>query len=689
MACLRRDNRVIVKRTSDQVNFHQNEEAQTLGTDHQTFIDYARWLCRGRQFNEAISILVVVSRLSNNLPMEAVKNLVEDLLESYSPQSATISCYTDPWSCVFCSSVLEEPVTLTCGHSCCKKCMLRDVTSVCKKCKVKYSPVEEDPIDVEPYVKVNVVVSGLVTKYWSRELESAKLRAEGNRLYQRGSVEDSIKKYGEAINICSDDYLSHSNRSNALYKANRFSEALEDADKSVDLKSDWSKSYFRKAMALAALHRYEEAVVVFFQCFVLEEKCSKALKMEIVKAMYKMITARGQEAEDMLPNSLTRSFVKFSSHPNLNLSQNKAESSDGESDYTETDSEVLPSADSSRVIAKNKRLNSVLSKIDEGVKNIITLSQTKSQRYISPEAVDKDDFDCALCYRLLWQPVTTPCGHTYCRACIDRSLDHKPECPLCKASIPAFHKSNTGVTEFVEATVKRMLPGDYCQRQKTHEDEMNELLGSGNDGSQIPVFVCTMSFPAVPCPLHVFEPRYRLMIRRAMESGARQFGMCVGSPETGFSDYGTMLEIRDIQYFDDGRSVVDTIGGKRFRVLSRGVKDGYNTAKVEYLQDDSVEGNELESLKIAHDKIRAVAETWFSKMEAEIKRGILGHYGDMPSLEHEYWRLASGPAWCWWVLAIMPLDSVAQQNILSQKSLRERLKAIERILGFMKRRGAF
>ena len=45
--------------------------------------------------------------------------------------------------------------------------------------------------------------------------------------------------------------------------------------------------------------------------------------------------------------------------------------------------------------------------------------------------------------RLLWQPVTTPCGHTYCRACIDRSLDHKPECPLCKASIPAFNNSNT------------------------------------------------------------------------------------------------------------------------------------------------------------------------------------------------------------------------------------------------------
>ena len=56
-----------------------------------------------------------------------------------------------------------------------------------------------------------------------------------------------------------------------------------------------------------------------------------------------------------------------------------------------------------------------------------------------------------------------------------------------------------------------------------------------------------------------------------------------------------MLEIRDIQYFEDGRSVVDTIGGKRFKVLSRGVKDGYNTAKVEYLHDEVLEGEDLES----------------------------------------------------------------------------------------------
>ena len=95
-----------------------------------------------------------------------------------------------------------------------------------------------------------------------------------------------------------------------------------------------------------------------------------------------------------------------------------------------------------------------------------------------------------------------------------------------------------------------------------------------------------------------------------------------------FSEYGTMLEIRDIQYFDDGRSVVDTVGGRRFKVLARGVKDGYNTATVEFLQDKPDEGEELEATKEQHAKIRAIAEKWFGKMEPQIKSGILGHYGE-------------------------------------------------------------
>ena len=143
-------------------------------------------------------MLGAVSRLGHGpeaVPMEAVRNFVESLLESYSVQTAAVASHTDPWSCVFCSSVLEDPVSLVCGHSCCKKCMMRDITGVCRKCKTKFTPVEEDPIDIEPYIKVTVLVSSLVTKYWHKDLEAIKLRGEGNRLYQRGSVKESIEKY--------------------------------------------------------------------------------------------------------------------------------------------------------------------------------------------------------------------------------------------------------------------------------------------------------------------------------------------------------------------------------------------------------------------------------------------------------------------------------------------------------------
>lgn len=37
-----------------------------------------------------------------------------------------------------------------------------------------------------------------------------------------------------------------------------------------------------------------------------------------------------------------------------------------------------------------------------------------------------------LVYRLLFEPVTTPCGHTFCLKCLERCLDHAPHCPLCK-----------------------------------------------------------------------------------------------------------------------------------------------------------------------------------------------------------------------------------------------------------------
>jgi Lon protease-like protein len=49
-------------------------------------------------------------------------------------------------------------------------------------------------------------------------------------------------------------------------------------------------------------------------------------------------------------------------------------------------------------------------------------------------------------------------------------------------------------------------------------------------------------------------------------------------------------------FTQDGRSVVDTIGQRRFRVIERGVKDEYSIAKVELIRDHQIEQHEFEGL---------------------------------------------------------------------------------------------
>ena len=80
-----------------------------------------------------------------------------------------------------------------------------------------------------------------------------------------------------------------------------------------------------------------------------------------------------------------------------------------------------------------------------------------------------------------------------------------------------------------------------------------------------------------------------------------------------------MLEIRDVQYFADGRSVIDTVGGRRFKVISRDTKDGYDTATVEFFQDDCPSENEVEDLKKLHDQVFRTAGKWFNEMSESMK----------------------------------------------------------------------
>jgi Lon protease-like protein len=77
------------------------------------------------------------------------------------------------------------------------------------------------------------------------------------------------------------------------------------------------------------------------------------------------------------------------------------------------------------------------------------------------------------------------------------------------------------------------------------------------------------------------------MIRRCIESANPRFGMVLparggGPPHLqGVMEYGTMLEIQSVQMLPDGRSMVETVGAHRFKLLEKGSLDGYNVGRIE------------------------------------------------------------------------------------------------------------
>jgi hypothetical protein len=92
-------------------------------------------------------------------------------------------------------------------------------------------------------------------------------------------------------------------------------------------------------------------------------------------------------------------------------------------------------------------------------------------------------------------------------------------------------------TVLLDRLLRKHFPEEVAARatQAAGEESAAGTGDSGgggiDDGQQwLPIFATTLAFPGQLCPLHIFEPRYRLMMRRCIEAGDKRFGM-VARPE--------------------------------------------------------------------------------------------------------------------------------------------------------------
>ncbi|KAM6471517.1 LON peptidase N-terminal domain and RING finger protein 3-like isoform 2-T3 [Liasis olivaceus] len=549
--------------------------------------------------------------------------------------------------CPACRLVLRDPVTVSCGHSFCRRCLGEALPPKCCLCGEKLALLGSRT------ASSNVLLGDLLERGLDRDAKVARLKRDLQELVSHGDVQGALRTLQKATALVPDDLTLRLCRSELYVALQQYEEALEDLE-------------------ILCEHKPKE-------CEILTNDASP-----VPGSIVELKSDSSQNLEGSNPGEQLTFLGTFEGEPLQDVKKQKEIwLEEAMSDHSQA---ALPMSQWMRKKSrsdfsanKEEDLEEDASPDTSGTRSPDTKS-TKGHRPDFMGFLTTSDLECSLCIRLFYEPVTTPCGHTFCKECMERCLDHRPNCPLCKQSLREYLRAGKyNTTILLEELMTAVFPSQLAERKLVHQAEMVEL---SNLNKNIPIFVCTMSFPGLVCPLHVFEPRYRLMMRRCQETGTKMFGMCMYENGKSFADYGCMLEIQKIAFFPDGRSLVDTIGKRRFRVLRRGHRDGYNTADVEYLEDEKMEGEEQTELQNLHDYTYELTQRFYEHGDRTFRQLVM-HRGPLPEKEEDIQASPDGPVWCWWLISVLPLDLTHKLTIFSDTSLKARLTQLKHILNII------
>jgi Lon protease-like protein len=185
----------------------------------------------------------------------------------------------------------------------------------------------------------------------------------------------------------------------------------------------------------------------------------------------------------------------------------------------------------------------------------------------------------------------------------------------------------------------------------------------------VPVFpLNAVLFPGVSMPLHVFEERYRRLVRDLLampDPAGRVFGVVAIREGYEVGDHGvqsvhrvgTLVQLVSAEPYDDGRFDIEVTGRQRFRMSSLDTSGPYLRADITVVDDRDEPG--------AHDEAtRALAAFQHYRLQLSDLRGGPVLSGELPA----------DPAYLSYALSATCLLTLRErQSLLEADSARERL----------------
>ena len=233
---------------------------------------------------------------------------------------------------------------------------------------------------------------------------------------------------------------------------------------------------------------------------------------------------------------------------------------------------------------------------------------TLNQQQVHPAPVPsaaREALDCPLCLSLFCEPVTLPCGHSFCRACFRRASRSGPggrACPMCRAPV-ALDAADLGTNFALSNVATALFPAEAAQRAEEAQEEVAE-----ESARTLPLFLLDMLvFPGQAVHLTVFEPRYLELVNR-VNTGNRLFAIfppAVASPppqQQAQQCIGALVQIQDLAPMPGGRLVLrgKVLGRLVLTAAPRPVQGAYG------LLEASTE--ELTDVPLAADVVRRVEQ---------------------------------------------------------------------------------
>ena len=189
----------------------------------------------------------------------------------------------------------------------------------------------------------------------------------------------------------------------------------------------------------------------------------------------------------------------------------------------------------------------------------------------------------------------------------------------------------------------------------------------------------TVLFPHMRLPLHIFEPRYRVMIRACIDE-ERPFGVAlirsgeeVGGPAEPHA-VGTTARITSHETLPDGRMNIEAVGEERFRIDALEQREPHLTASVtlDAMPVTDPRGMAAQAASVREDYRKAL----------QLTLELQGAFGTHEELPRDPERFA------YFTAAALPATASTRQNLIESPSVEELLareaKLMQRLLRDLK-----